>query len=149
METILQKRWQINRKLKLFFVRHFCIHQKANVYLFKFNNRNSRKRYETCSKLTKIPERRQWRRSDVFIVNFEHILHLFLFKCFCRCTSKCWLRGRFLAMLKWLENCSERPQSCYWSKYKLFWKETVTVEVQSIDLVLMAIFKNDPLLILT
>ena len=26
-----------------------------------------------CSKLTvKIPERRQWRRSGIFIVNFEH-----------------------------------------------------------------------------
>ena len=32
-----------------------------------------------CSKLTiKIPERRQWRRSGVFIVTFEHILHLAL-----------------------------------------------------------------------
>ena len=25
----------------------------------------------------KIPERRQWRRSSVFIVNFEYILHFF------------------------------------------------------------------------
>ena len=34
---------------------------------------------EICSKLTiKIPERRQSRRSGIFIVNFEHILHLFL-----------------------------------------------------------------------
>ena len=32
--------------------------------MFKFNN--------------KTPERRQWRHSDVFIVNFEHILHLVL-----------------------------------------------------------------------
>ena len=32
---------------------------------------------EVCSKLTtKTPERRQQRRSDVFIVNFEHISHL-------------------------------------------------------------------------
>ena len=30
-----------------------------------------------CLKLTiKIPERRQWRRSGIFIVNFEHISHL-------------------------------------------------------------------------
>ena len=30
-------------------------------------------------KLTiKTPERRQWRRSGVFIVNFEHIAHLVL-----------------------------------------------------------------------
>ena len=43
---------------------------------FKRNNRNARKRCEICSKLTiKTPERR---RSGVFIVNFEHILHLFL-----------------------------------------------------------------------
>ena len=32
-----------------------------------------------CSKLTiKTPERHQWRRSGVFIVNFEHISHPFL-----------------------------------------------------------------------
>ena len=31
------------------------------------------------SKLTiKTPERRQWRRSGVFIVNFEHVSHLTL-----------------------------------------------------------------------
>ena len=47
------------------------------IYLFKDNNRNTRKRCEICSKLTiKTPERRQ-RRSDVFIVNFEHISELF------------------------------------------------------------------------
>ena len=34
---------------------------------------------EICSKLKiKTPEQRQRRRSDVFIVNFEHILHLVL-----------------------------------------------------------------------
>ena len=42
-------------------------------------NRNTRTRCELCSKLTiKTPERRQWRRSGVFIVNFEHISHLVL-----------------------------------------------------------------------
>ena len=45
----------------------------------KLNNINTRTRCEICSKLTiKIPERHQWRRSGNFIVNFEHILHLFL-----------------------------------------------------------------------
>ena len=40
-------------------------------------NRNTRTRGEMCSKLTiKVPEPRQWRRSGVFIVNFEHISHL-------------------------------------------------------------------------
>ena len=55
----------------------------TNIYLFKVNSRNTRKRCETRTKLTiKTPERRQWRRSwrrsCVFIVNFEHISHLFL-----------------------------------------------------------------------
>ena len=51
----------------------------ANIYLIKINYRNNRKRFEICSELTlKPPERRQWRRSKVFIVNFEHISHLFL-----------------------------------------------------------------------
>ena len=50
----------------------------ADIYLLKVHNRNIRKRCEICSKLTiKIPERRQWRRSGIFIVNFEHISHLF------------------------------------------------------------------------
>ena len=50
----------------------------ANIYLFKFNNRNTGKRYELCSKLTiKTPERRHRRGSIVFIVNFEHVSHLF------------------------------------------------------------------------
>ena len=32
----------------------------ANIYLLKVNNRNTRKRYEICLKLTiKAPERRQ------------------------------------------------------------------------------------------
>ena len=51
----------------------------TSVYLIEVNNRNIRKRYKICSKLTiKTPERRQWRRSGVFIVNFEHISHIVL-----------------------------------------------------------------------
>ena len=42
--------------------------------MFKVNNRNTRAKCEICSKLAiKIPEGRQWRRSGIFIVNFEHI----------------------------------------------------------------------------
>ena len=45
----------------------------ANIYLFKANNRNTRKSWKICSKLTiKTPELRQWRHSGVFIVNFKH-----------------------------------------------------------------------------
>ena len=51
----------------------------ARIYLFRVNNRNTRKWCEICSKLTiKTTERRQRCRSGVFLVSFEHILHLFL-----------------------------------------------------------------------
>ena len=51
----------------------------VSIYRLKVNNRDTRTRCEICSKLTlKTPERRYWRRSGVFIVNFEHISHLVL-----------------------------------------------------------------------
>ena len=52
----------------------------ANIYLFKVNIRNTRKRCEICSKLMiKTPERRQWRRFGVSIVNFDVVLVFFFF----------------------------------------------------------------------
>ena len=54
------------------------VNYTANICLFKVNNRNTRKRFEICLKLSMItPERRHWRHSGVFIVNFDHISHLF------------------------------------------------------------------------
>ena len=51
----------------------------AGNYMFKFNNRNTRTRCEISPKLTiKIPERRHWRRTGIFIVNFEYISRLVL-----------------------------------------------------------------------
>ena len=51
----------------------------AGICLLKVNYRNTRTRCEICLKVTiKIPERRHWRRSGIFIVNFEHISHLVL-----------------------------------------------------------------------
>ena len=48
-----------------------------NIYLFKVSNIDTR--YEICSNLTiKAPERSQWRCPDVFVNNFEHVLHLAL-----------------------------------------------------------------------
>ena len=51
----------------------------AGIYLLKVNNRNTRTRCEIYSKLTiKIPERLQWHRSGIVIVNFQRILLLVL-----------------------------------------------------------------------
>ena len=51
----------------------------AKIHLFKFNNRDTRKRCDTSLKLTiKTPVRSHWRRSSVFIVRFEYISHLLL-----------------------------------------------------------------------
>ena len=53
----------------------FQMHATAGIYLLKVNNRNSRTRFEICSKLTiKTPERCQLCCSDIFIVNFFHTL---------------------------------------------------------------------------
>ena len=47
--------------------------------MLKVNNRNTRTRCEICSDVTiKTTEQRQWRRSGVFIVNFEQISYLVL-----------------------------------------------------------------------
>ena len=55
----------------------YVVRYLASNYMFKVNDRNSRARVEICSKLTiKTLERRQWRRSGVFIVNFENISRL-------------------------------------------------------------------------
>ena len=49
----------------------------ASKYMFKVNNRNTGASCEIYSKLTlKTPERCQRHRSDIFIINFEHIWHL-------------------------------------------------------------------------
>ena len=50
----------------------------AGNYMFKVNNINTRTRCEICSKLTITTPGRHWRRSGVFIVNFEYISHLVL-----------------------------------------------------------------------
>ena len=50
-------------------MRPLSLINSANIYLFKVNNRNTRKRCDICSKLTiKTSERRHRRRSDVFNV---------------------------------------------------------------------------------
>ena len=63
---LLQKTKVLISKWLTLFIFRFIISQ---LTLFKVNNRNIRKRYEICSKLTiKTPERAQIRRSGVFIV---------------------------------------------------------------------------------
>ena len=54
-------------------------YRPAGIFLFKVNNWNTRTIFEICSQLAiKTPERYYWCRSVVFLVNFEHVLHLFL-----------------------------------------------------------------------
>ena len=52
----------------------FHVTNSVGIHLFKVNNRNTRMKCETCSKLTiKTPERRYW-----CLVNFEQISHIVL-----------------------------------------------------------------------
>ena len=70
---LLLLNWRHTNKCSIYSARF----NPVGIYLLKVNNRNTRTRCEICSKLTiKTPERRQLRRSSVFIVNFEHISHL-------------------------------------------------------------------------
>ena len=66
----------ISKRLLLDFLSVFV----AFIYLFKFNNRNTRKKREIKKpKLTiKTPEQRHWLCYRVFIVNFKHLSHRFL-----------------------------------------------------------------------
>ena len=69
--------------------------------MFKFNNRNTGKKCETCSKWTikTLKRRHQLRCSGVFIVKFEHISHFFL-GCFCWLWTSKYLLGKNKKMLK-------------------------------------------------
>ena len=70
--------YSLNTGRKLHVHKTFRV-RPVDIYLLKVNNRNTRTRGEICSNLTiKTPERHQWCRSDVFIVNFEHTSHLVL-----------------------------------------------------------------------
>ena len=72
----------------------------AGIYLFKFSNKNARKR-----------RRRLWRRSRISIVNYEHSSHLFLV--FLLLTLQ-----RY--MFAWMQCVSYRPSHICWGivKYK-------------------------------
>ena len=51
----------------------------TGIYLFKVNNGHTRTMCQICSELTiKKRERRQWRRSGVFNVNYEQISQIVL-----------------------------------------------------------------------
>ena len=64
-----------------FFQFFFLLIEPADNYLFtitittKVNNNNTRTKCEICSKLT-IRYQNDWRRSNAFIVNFEHISYV-------------------------------------------------------------------------
>ena len=75
----------------IFMINHFRIFWRilANIYLFKVNIGNTRKRFKKCSKLIiKTPERRHSRHSGVFIVSFEHVSSFFYCFYFWPWTSK-------------------------------------------------------------
>ena len=69
---------------------HYHKSSPARIYLFKVNNRNTRKIYEICSKLTiNTLEQRHWQRSGVLLSTLNRFHTLFwCFHWWLR-TSKC------------------------------------------------------------
>ena len=50
------------------------LHVQTNIYLFKFNNRNTRKRCKICSGLTRKTPKQS---SGVFTVDYEYVTLFF------------------------------------------------------------------------
>ena len=77
--TAINTEYYSTKKLKFCFLFFsYCIAiNPTNIYLFKVNNRNTKKS-EICSKLTIEHQNDVRRLFGVFIANFEHISDLFL-----------------------------------------------------------------------
>ena len=87
------------------------------IYLFKLNNRNTRKKFEVCSKLT-TKTRRHCRLFGVFIVNFERISQLIVaivsivnFKQVNSCWQSCGLFAVY-----------NNGNICFCQKLNIYWK---------------------------
>ena len=81
--------------------------EPANIYLFKFNNRNTRKKCKICSKLTiKTLERGQWRRSGalICIVFNLYVFHIFFYCFYCWLWTSNYLLGNVAPNLFKLNN---------------------------------------------
>ena len=97
-------------------------HIPANIYRYKINNRNTRKKFEVCSKLTiKTLEWRSWRPSGIFVFNIEHLSHLLVMFLLLLYTGK-YMLGLFWSMI------SEKGAPEIWNdfaksleKNKVFW----------------------------
>ena len=93
----------------------FSTTNPASIYLFKANNRSTRKICVISSKLTiKTPEKRQWRYSSVFVTNFEQTSH---------CSFQCWLW-----ISKWHPPWVVNDKKFFWSQI------SVLVTPNTIDL---------------
>ena len=68
----------INKKVFQAIFAVFQIFYPVGIYLFKVNNRNTGTVWNMFKINIKTPERSQWRRSGVFIVNFKQISHIVL-----------------------------------------------------------------------
>ena len=92
--AMLQKE-QLGIAFKNIVFKPWCNDWRCNpegIYLPKVKNRNTRTRCEVCSKSTiKHQSGSQWRRSSVFIVNFEHISPFVLAFLLLTLTCNCWL----------------------------------------------------------
>ena len=121
----------------------------AGIYLLKVNNINTRTKWEICSKLIiKIPERRYWRHSGIFIVNFEHISHLVLVFLLLTLKCNCWL-GRNVLYKESSPNFASNIKrskliNFYFSfGFLMIWEGVEDNRSAKIRLILEAKFSND------
>ena len=111
----------------------------AGNHMFKVKNRNSRTKCEICSKLTiKTPELRNWHRSGVFIVNFEHISHIVLVSLFL--TLSRWIPTRIAFLMNWIQRI--KLFWIFWNIY-LFQQILMTSSKSILDIVFVLLQKKN------
>ena len=89
-------------------------HKKMTTIMFQVNNRNTRKMCKICWKLIiKIPKWPHWCCSDVFFINFNHILHI------CLVFLLLTLRRQTFAWMTWSLFCGLSILHCHREQHGL------------------------------
>ena len=103
---MIQNIWKIQQnKVWVYLYARFLRMFPENIYLFKVSNRNVRKIYEICSRLSiKTPELRQWRLVSLLLTLNIFLTFSFVCTVDCEQLNVCWIHFHIVYLLScnWL-----------------------------------------------